>query len=137
VVSLLEGSQKKDALKMQRGIGITEPITEPRFDTLIAHVPVAKPARVKREAPVERPLVVVPAPPSAPVDPTAGDGAVKFFNSGRGYGFITPDAGGKDLFVHFSNIAVDGFKTLDNGVRVAFDVREGRNGPEAFDVRLA
>ena len=58
----------------------------------------------------------------------AGDGAVKFFNSGRGYGFITPDGGGKDLFVHFSAIVNEGFKTLDNGARVAYQVREGRNG---------
>jgi CspA family cold shock protein len=61
---------------------------------------------------------------------------VKFFNSGRGYGFIKPDNGGKDLFVHFSAIATEGFKTLDNGARVAYEVRDGRNGPEAFDVRV-
>jgi CspA family cold shock protein len=65
-----------------------------------------------------------------------GKGTVKFFNSGRGYGFITPDDGGKDLFVHFSVIVNEGFKTLDNGARVAYDVREGRNGQEAFDVRV-
>ena len=63
-------------------------------------------------------------------------GTVKFFNSGRGYGFITPDNGDKDLFVHFSVIVNDGFKTLDNGARVDFGVREGRNGHEAFDVRV-
>jgi CspA family cold shock protein len=63
-------------------------------------------------------------------------GTVKFFNSGRGYGFITPDNGDRDLFVHFSVIVNDGFKTLDNGARVDFEVREGRNGQEAFDVRV-
>jgi CspA family cold shock protein len=63
-------------------------------------------------------------------------GSVKFFNSGRGYGFITPDDGGKDLFVHFSAIAHEGFKTLDNGARVDFDVRDGRNGQEACNVRV-
>jgi cold shock protein len=63
-------------------------------------------------------------------------GSVKFFNSGRGYGFITPDNGDKDLFVHFSAIAHEGFKTLDNGARVDFETREGRNGQEAFDVRV-
>ena len=61
---------------------------------------------------------------------------MKFFNSGRGYGFITPDDGAKDLFVHFSAIAHEGFKTLDNGARVDYLVREGRNGFEAFDVRV-
>jgi CspA family cold shock protein len=61
---------------------------------------------------------------------------VKFFNSGRGYGFITPDDGGADLFVHFSNIATDGFKTLDNAARVSYTVAPGRNGPEAFDVTV-
>jgi CspA family cold shock protein len=63
-------------------------------------------------------------------------GSVKFFNSGRGYGFITPDNGDRDLFVHFSVILNEGFKTLDNGARVDFEVREGRNGQEAFDVRV-
>ena len=67
---------------------------------------------------------------------TDGDGSVKFFNSGRGYGFITPDGGDKDLFVHFSVIIEEGFKTLDNGARVSYQVRDGRNGQEAFDVRV-
>jgi CspA family cold shock protein len=62
---------------------------------------------------------------------------VKFFNSGRGYGFIRPDAGGADLFVHYTNIAGDGFKSLDNNARVVFTVAAGRNGPEAFEVSLA
>ena len=52
------------------------------------------------------------------------------------YGFITPDGGDKDLFVHFSVIIDEGFKTLDNGARVAYQVRDGRNGQEAFDVRV-
>ena len=49
---------------------------------------------------------------------------------------ITPDGGGKDQFVHYSAILNDGFKTLDNGARVAYEVRDGRNGQEAFDVRV-
>ena len=61
---------------------------------------------------------------------------MKCFDSGRGYGFIVPDAGGPDLFVHYSNIATEGFKTLDNAARVAYRVQPGRNGPEAFDVRV-
>ena len=64
-------------------------------------------------------------------------GTVKWFNDSKGYGFITPDEGSKDLFVHFSNISGDGFKTLVEGARVEFEQREGQKGPEATDVRLA
>lgn len=55
------------------------------------------------------------------------EGTVKWFNPEKGYGFISrPD--GEDLFVHFSEIQMDGFKTLDEGVAVSFDVTEGQNG---------
>ena len=64
-------------------------------------------------------------------------GTVKWFNDAKGYGFITPDEGGKDLFVHFSNIAGDGFKTLAEGVRVEYEAREGTKGPEATNVAPA
>ena len=62
-------------------------------------------------------------------------GAVKWFNDSKGYGFITPDEGSKDLFVHFSNIAGDGFKSLSEGARVEFEPREGQKGPEATERR--
>ena len=61
-------------------------------------------------------------------------GTVKWFNDEKGYGFITPDEGTKDLFVHFSNIAGEGFKSLAEGARVQFEQREGQKGPEATDV---
>ena len=61
-------------------------------------------------------------------------GVVKWFNDAKGYGFITPDEGSKDLFVHFSNIAGDGFKSLTEGAKVEFDEREGQKGPEATNV---
>ncbi len=61
-------------------------------------------------------------------------GTVKWFNDEKGYGFITPDEGSKDLFVHFSNIAGEGFKSLSEGSRVEFEQREGTKGPEATDV---
>ncbi|MEX2210617.1 MAG: cold-shock protein [Gaiellaceae bacterium] len=61
-------------------------------------------------------------------------GTVKWFNDAKGYGFITPDEGAKDLFVHFSSIAGDGFKSLVEGARVEYDEREGAKGPEATNV---
>jgi cold shock protein len=61
-------------------------------------------------------------------------GTVKWFNDSKGYGFIAPDGGGKDLFVHHSNIAGEGFKTLNEGAKVEFEEREGTKGPEATNV---
>ncbi len=61
-------------------------------------------------------------------------GTVKWFNDQKGYGFIAPDEGGKDLFIHHSNIAGTGFKTLAEGAKVEFEVREGSKGPEAVNV---
>jgi len=61
-------------------------------------------------------------------------GTVKWFNESKGYGFITPEGGSKDLFVHFSNIQSDGYKTLTEGATVTFESREGRKGPEAISV---
>ncbi len=62
-------------------------------------------------------------------------GTVKFFNNDRGFGFITPSTGEKDVFVHFSNVVGDGHKTLEDGQQVEFDLAEGRKGPEAQNVR--
>ncbi|MFP5351247.1 MAG: cold-shock protein [Actinomycetota bacterium] len=61
-------------------------------------------------------------------------GTVKWFNEAKGYGFITPEDGSKDLFVHFSNITSDGYKTLPEGAQVTFESREGQKGPEAVNV---
>ena len=61
-------------------------------------------------------------------------GTVKWFNYAKGYGFITPDEGGKDLFVHYSQINSNGFKTLTEGAKVEFESREGSKGPEATNV---
>jgi cold shock protein len=62
------------------------------------------------------------------------EGTVKWFNDAKGYGFITPESGGKDLFVHHSAIAGDGFKSLAEGARVEYDAVEGAKGPEAKNV---
>ncbi|WP_427043267.1 cold-shock protein [Fusobacterium sp. SB021] len=60
-------------------------------------------------------------------------GTVKWFNAEKGFGFITSEEG-KDLFVHFSEIQKDGFKTLEEGEKVTFDVKEGQKGPQAANV---
>ncbi len=60
---------------------------------------------------------------------------VKWFNDDKGYGFITPDDGGKDLFVHHSGVAGEGFKSLAEGAKVEFEPSEGQKGPQATDVR--
>ena len=64
------------------------------------------------------------------------EGTVKWFNDAKGYGFITPDGGSKDVFVHHSNIVGDGFKSLAEGARVEFEATEGQKGPQATNVRL-
>ncbi|HAF69612.1 MAG TPA: cold-shock protein [Acidimicrobiaceae bacterium] len=63
-----------------------------------------------------------------------GQGTVKFFNAQKGFGFIEREDG-DDLFVHFSNIAGDGYKSLDEGQRVEFDIGQGQKGDEAQNVR--
>lgn len=62
-------------------------------------------------------------------------GTVKWFNESKGFGFITPADGGKDVFVHFSAIQGSGFKTLAEGQQVSFEVEQGQKGPSAVNVK--
>ena len=62
-------------------------------------------------------------------------GTVKWFNGDKGFGFIAQDNGGDDVFVHFSAIQTQGYKTLDENQRVEFDVTQGQKGPQAENVR--
>ena len=64
-------------------------------------------------------------------------GTVKWFNDKKGFGFITPDEGGDDLFVHHSNIASEGFRTLAEGQKVTYEAAQGRKGQEATNVNPA
>jgi CspA family cold shock protein len=62
-------------------------------------------------------------------------GTVKWFNAEKGYGFITPDGGGADLFAHFSAIQSSGYRSLDENQRVEFEVVQGQKGPQADQIR--
>ncbi|HEX2027352.1 MAG TPA: cold-shock protein [Nitriliruptorales bacterium] len=62
------------------------------------------------------------------------EGTVKWFNPDKGYGFIQPDDGGEDLFVHFTAIQATGYRTLNEGQKVSFEVTQGQKGPQASNV---
>lgn len=64
-------------------------------------------------------------------------GKVKWFNESKGYGFIEPDGGGRDVFVHYSAIQGEGYKTLSEGQLVEFDIAQGEKGPQAANVMKA
>lgn len=64
-------------------------------------------------------------------------GTVKWFNDSKGFGFITPDGGGEDLFAHFSAIQSKGFRTLTEGQRVSFDITTGPKGQQASNIQAA
>lgn len=64
-------------------------------------------------------------------------GTVKWFNDAKGFGFVTPDGGGEDLFAHFSSINMNGFKTLKEGQKVLFEIAQGPKGQQALNITAA
>lgn len=80
------------------------------------------------------PRLFFPAISSFGVRSVASTGTVKWFNETKGFGFISPDNGGKDLFVHHTSIQMSGHRTLTEGQRVSFEVSEGPKGPKAENV---
>jgi CspA family cold shock protein len=86
-------------------------------------------------------LPAISAGEALPQHPTEGqgelfvsNGTVKWFNASKGYGFITPDGGGEDLFVHHSEIKTQGYASLDEGQKVQFEIGQGKKGPCATSV---
>ncbi|WP_420451588.1 DEAD/DEAH box helicase [Ilumatobacter sp.] len=151
VVSLVEVGSGKDVRKLQRDVGIDVDVTAPDLDDLeatmllvdaeagsdatVGDAPATRPRSAPTDAPVSDDDADAAASPG-PVPSGHSIGTVKFFNTSRGYGFIVPDGGGDDLFVHFSNIASEGFKTLDEGAQVSYTVGQGKKGAEAHHVTV-
>jgi cold shock protein len=86
-----------------------------------------------------RPFDLARANPSISREATEymATGTVKWFNDSKGYGFVTPDGGGDDLFAHFSAIQMNGFKTLKEGQKVTFEVTQGPKGKQASNIQAA
>jgi CspA family cold shock protein len=76
-------------------------------------------------------------PAQGPKESIVAKGKVKWFDERKGYGFITPDDGGEDLFVHHTNILGQGFRSLNEGQEVEYEVGQGRKGPQATNVRAS
>jgi CspA family cold shock protein len=75
------------------------------------------------------------ARPISILDTTMETGTVKWFNDAKGFDFITPDDGGEDLFAHFSEVKAEGFKSLQDGQKVSFEVKQGPKGKQAANIK--
>jgi len=85
---------------------------------------------------VRAPAAVAGAPHPHPKKVTMAQGTVKWFNGDKGYGFIAVEGGGPDVFVHFSAITGGGYRNLEEGQKVEFDITQGQKGPQAENVRV-
>jgi superfamily II DNA/RNA helicase len=117
VISLVPSDQQRDVARLQRALGVRQRLTRPDRSAL-AYAGVAPEAKEKQTMRSNMPT-----------------GTVKWFNAEKGFGFIERE-GGDDVFVHFSSIEGSGYKTLDEGQRVEFEVGPGRKGEEARNVRV-
>ena len=143
VVSFVEPGTTKDVKKLQRDVGIQVDVTDPDLDDLEVTLLLDGPAEPVLASPVRRqPVEQAPRPPClvarAPIRSPWVTSWAPSNSSTRaaGYGFIVRDSGGEELFVHFSNIETDGFKTLDEKARVSYEVGDGKKGPEARSVSV-
>ncbi len=144
VVALVPPDQAKEARRLQRDTGIDEPIAEPNPTALSDAAPVL---RAPAPTPASAPAPAKSAGPKKKARRRARDaggnerstgssrGTVKFFNNKKGFGFIAADGHENDLFVHYSNIAAKGYKSLSEGQLVEFDIGKGRKGDEARNVQ--
>ena len=138
VVSFVSHSDRRAVDRMQRALDMRAPITSPDIEALgkVARQPVveqirhSQPVASRRKSRSRSDLSAARKQKRAAMP----QGTVKFFNTEKGFGFISRE-GGDDIFVHYSNIAGDGYKSLDEGQRVEFDIAPGRKGDEAQNVR--
>jgi superfamily II DNA/RNA helicase len=145
VVSFVPTADRKAVARMQRMLDIRSPFTAPDVAAITPGAAGAvrdrvRPASRPAKRPAKRPEMSVQVANRRHVSANKGkrslmaQGTVKFFNAEKGYGFISRESG-DDVFVHFSNIVGDGYKSLNEGQRVEFDVARGKKGDEAQSVR--
>ncbi|MEO1056219.1 MAG: DEAD/DEAH box helicase [Actinomycetota bacterium] len=154
VVALVPPNQTKDARRLQRHAGLDEPIAEPDTTALSDAAPELGRAVLAPTEQVETVETVDPVKPQKPQKPQKPKkqqrrrdrrrdgsrsghtrGTVKFFNNKKGFGFIAADGHDNDVFVHYSNIATTGYKSLSEGQLVEFELGQGRKGDEARNVQ--